>query len=56
MGSLIVRPCTLAQANEYIAKLHRHHRPVQGHRFSVACLDGGEVRGVATAKRVSSNG
>lgn len=28
-------PLTLSQANELVAKLHRHHKPAQGHRFSI---------------------
>lgn len=28
-------PLTLKQANALVAKLHRHHKPVQGHRFSI---------------------
>lgn len=36
---LIVRPATLSQANEGVAKLHRHHKPVQGHRFSLVVID-----------------
>lgn len=26
----------LREANEFVAKLHRHHKPVVGHRFSLA--------------------
>ncbi len=48
---LTIRPCTLAQANDHIAALHRHHKRVQGHRFSIACLDGDKVVGVATIGR-----
>lgn len=33
--SLEVFPLTLKQANELIARLHRHHKPVVGHRFSI---------------------
>jgi hypothetical protein len=36
---LHVRPLTLAQANELVTNLHRHHRAVQGHRFSIGCYD-----------------
>ena len=28
-------PLTLAQANTMVTQLHRHHKPVQGHRFSI---------------------
>jgi hypothetical protein len=33
---LYARPCTLKQANELVGQIHRHHKPVQGHRFSIA--------------------
>lgn len=52
MPNLRVRPCTLKQANEFISRLHRHHKPVQGHRFSLACFDNeGVLRGCATVGR-----
>ena len=38
--SLRVVPLTLAQANELIGRLHRHHKPVQGHRFSIGVENG----------------
>lgn len=34
MARLRLVPLTLKEANELVAKLHRHHRPVVGHRFS----------------------
>lgn len=37
--SLRVVPLTLAQLNEAVAALHRHHKPVQGHRFSIGVWD-----------------
>lgn len=41
--SLEVRPIELKDANNFVARLHRHHKPVVGHRFSIACWDtGGE--------------
>jgi len=30
---------SLAQANEFVSRVHRHHDPVQGHKFSIACVD-----------------
>lgn len=45
---LTVVPCTLAQANTYIAEKHRHHKPVTASRFALAVADeSGKVRGVA---------
>jgi len=32
---LYLRPLTLAQANAEVARHHRHHKPVVGHRFSI---------------------
>jgi uncharacterized protein (DUF779 family) len=37
--TLQLRPLTLKQANELIAALHRHHKPVTGHRFSIGVKD-----------------
>lgn len=34
-SNLRARPLTLAQANGLVAFWHRHHKPVQGHRFSI---------------------
>jgi hypothetical protein len=35
---LRVIPLELKEANEFVAKLHRHHKPTQGHRFSIGCV------------------
>lgn len=51
MSRLVVRPCTLKQANELISAIHRHHKPVVGHRFSIAVYDGDKCVGVATIGR-----
>lgn len=48
---LRVTPITLAEANEFIARHHRHHKPVLGHIFCVAVSEGDDVRGVATVGR-----
>lgn len=45
-----IRPCELRDANEFIARLHRHHKPVVGHRFSIAAW-GEELHGVAVIGR-----
>ena len=44
-------PLTLAQANEFVEKHHRHHRRVQGHKFSIGCESCGELVGVVIAGR-----
>lgn len=33
----MIIPLTLAEANELVAKWHRHHKPCVGHRFSLGC-------------------
>lgn len=38
--SLRVVPLTLREANELVSKWHRHHKSVQGHRFSLGVVDG----------------
>jgi hypothetical protein len=50
--SLRVLPVTLAAANDFVRRYHRHHGPRVGHMFSVAVGDaGGTVRGVAIVGR-----
>ena len=46
-----VVPLTLKQANELIAKWHRHHKPVVGHRFSIGAQKGGRLVGAAVVGR-----
>lgn len=46
----------LKEANEFVATHHRHHRPTQGHRFSLGVEKDGELIGVAIVGRpVSRN-
>ena len=49
--SLRIVPCTLKQANDLVASLHRHHKPVQGHRFSLAVEDDDGIHGAAIVGR-----
>ncbi len=52
MAVLTVVPAELTEANQFIAALHRHHAPVVGHRFSLACVDAdGLIRGVCVVGR-----
>lgn len=44
-------PLTLSEANELIARLHRHHKPVIGHRFTIGAEVEGEVVGAAVTGR-----
>lgn len=36
-------PVSLKQANEFIEEIHRHHKAVQGHKFSIGVVVGGET-------------
>jgi hypothetical protein len=50
-------PLTLKQANDLVARLHRHHKPVQGHRFTIGAqnghLCGAAIVGRPTARRTN---
>jgi hypothetical protein len=46
-----VKPLTLEQANEIVEKHHRHHKPVQGHRFSVGAYEDNAIVGAAIVGR-----
>lgn len=41
----------LKEANAFIGQLHRHHKPVQGHRFSIGAEKAGKLVGVAVVGR-----
>ncbi len=50
-------PLTLVQANDLVAKLHRHHKPAQGHRFSCGAVNGaGELVGAVVVGRPVARG
>lgn len=36
---LEVVPITFKEANEFVRRYHRHHGPVQGHKFSIGLAD-----------------
>ena len=44
-------PVTLAEANRFVEMYHRHHKPVTGHKFSIAVTDGEKICGVAIVGR-----
>jgi hypothetical protein len=46
-----VVPLTLKEANALIASLHRHHKPVVGHRFSLGASYNGELIGAVVVGR-----
>jgi len=44
-------PVDLDEANAFVGKLHRHHKPVIGHKFSIGAVLGDEIVGVAIVSR-----
>lgn len=49
-------PIELKAANEFVAKLHRHHKPVHRDKFRVAAMNGDKICGVVQIGRpVSRN-
>jgi hypothetical protein len=49
---LTIVPVDLDYANDYVARLHRHHQPVVGHKFSIGVVgQDGECHGVAIIGR-----
>ena len=53
---LKIRPINLKAANAYIEQKHRHHKPVVGQRFSLSCMDGDILVGVAICGRPVARG
>ncbi len=49
--SLSVIPLTLDEANALVEKMHRHHAPVVGHKFSIGAADGDAVIGAVIVGR-----
>lgn len=41
----------LDEANAFVAQLHRHHKPVVGHLFSLGAVSGEKIVGVAIVGR-----
>lgn len=48
---MIVTPINLDEANAFVAKHHRHHKPVPGAKFCIAVSEGQKVVGVAIVGR-----
>lgn len=53
---MTVIPLTLTQANALVAELHRHHKPVRGHRFSIGAKKHGRLVGAAIVGRPVARG
>lgn len=49
--SLRIVPVTLAEANAFVDKHHRHHAPVVSHRWSIGVANGAGLCGVAICGR-----
>lgn len=48
---LSLTPVSLSEANAFVARCHRHHKPVVGHKFSIGCMADGRLVGVAIVGR-----
>lgn len=48
---LVLVPLPLPTANEFVRRYHRHHRPVQGHKFSLGAVRDETLVGVAIVGR-----
>ena len=51
MAKLKMMPISLADANDFVMRHHRHHTRAQGHKFSMAAVKDGEVVGVVIVGR-----
>lgn len=51
MSDLLLVPLSLAEAQRFVADHHRHHKPPQGHKFSVGVIAGESLCGVAIVGR-----
>lgn len=49
--NLEIVPITLREANAYVEKYHRHHKPSRGHKFSIGVMKGGDLVGVCICGR-----
>jgi hypothetical protein len=48
---LRIVPLELRELNDLVARLHRHHKPVQGHRFSIGVMSGERLVGGCSVGR-----
>ncbi|KWZ53335.1 hypothetical protein WK57_30570 [Burkholderia ubonensis] len=54
--SLKIVPISLDEANAFVAQHHRHHKPVVGHKFSIAAADTEAIHGIAIVGRPVARG
>lgn len=50
-GDIALRPASRDESNELVRRWHRHHRPVKGHKWSIAAEVDGEVVGAVIVGR-----
>lgn len=48
---LDIVPISLAEANAFVERYHRHHKPVVGHKFSIGVANGTRIVGVCIVGR-----
>ncbi len=48
---LRIVPISLNEANAFVSELHRHHKPVVGHKFSIGAVAGDKIVGVVIVGR-----
>lgn len=48
---LEIVPISLAEANAFVERNHRHHKPVTGHKFSIGLANDESIVGVAIVGR-----
>ena len=53
---MIIVPITLKSANEFVILHHRHHKPAQGHKWSIGLIENNEIVGVAIVGRPVARG
>lgn len=44
-------PITLAEANDFVSSMHRHHPPVYRDKYRIGCIDNGRIVGVVQIGR-----
>lgn len=48
---LEIVPISFAEAKAFVLEHHRHHKPPQGHKFSIGCANGDGIVGVSIVGR-----
>ena len=48
---LFLHPVSLVEANAFVERWHRHHKPVTGMKFCIGCADADGAHGVIIAGR-----